>query len=49
LQNAIVKIKRANLQAYEPYQGSSDEEDMYEKPLPSTRTEDLDAMAQYDK
>lgn len=46
-----MKAKRANLMAYEHYQGSSDEEDAFNDPskLNSARTEDLDALQQYEK
>ena len=51
LQNALAKAKRANLMAYEHYQGSSDEEDALADAgkLNSARTEDLDALQQYEK
>lgn len=46
-----MKAKRANLMAYEHYQGSSDEEDAFNDPskINSARTEDLDALQQYEK
>lgn len=41
-----MKVKRANLMAYEHYQGSSDEDDFIDpSKLNSARTEDLDAQA----